>query len=159
MKPRSGPLFNRLIFVLSLAGAGVTFFLTVAHANNVIVPCGPSHGCESVAAHPSSHGFGIPALSGIPTAAFGLAMYAALAIVSFARAVFPSEKMQRAGGWLQWLMGLSGVAVSGWLTYLEAYVIHAWCRWCVASAIIITLVFITASIERIAQARSAPAPA
>jgi uncharacterized membrane protein len=35
-----------------------------------------------------------------------------------------------------------GVAFSGWLTYLEALVIHAWCQWCVVSAILITLIFL-----------------
>lgn len=28
---------------------------------------------------------------------------------------------------------------SGWLTYLEAARIHAWCQWCVGSAIVMTL--------------------
>ena len=47
------------------------------------------------------------------------------------------------------LVGLSTVALaySGWLTYLEAYVIHAWCQWCVTSAILVTLIFMAALPE------------
>ena len=36
---------------------------------------------------------------------------------------------------------------SMYLTYIEAYVIDAWCRWCVASAVAATLVFIAALPE------------
>ena len=35
-----------------------------------------------------------------------------------------------------------GFAFSMYLTYLEAAVIHAWCRYCIASAIIATLILI-----------------
>jgi uncharacterized membrane protein len=37
-----------------------------------------------------------------------------------------------------------GVAYSAYLTYLEAEVIHAWCQWCVVSAVLITLIFAVA---------------
>ena len=42
------------------------------------------------------------------------------------------------------LFGVSavGVAFSAYLTYLEAFVIHAWCQWCVISAILVTLIFL-----------------
>ena len=35
-----------------------------------------------------------------------------------------------------------GVLFSAWLTYLELAVIHAICIWCVASAIIVTVIFV-----------------
>ena len=52
------------------------------------------------------------------------------------------------------LFGVSavGVAFSGYLTYLEAFVIHAWCQWCVISAILVTLIFLL-SIPGLRQAR------
>jgi uncharacterized membrane protein len=36
---------------------------------------------------------------------------------------------------------------SMYLTYLEAFVINAWCRWCVASAIMATVLFLLALPE------------
>jgi uncharacterized membrane protein len=36
-----------------------------------------------------------------------------------------------------------GFAFTLYLTYLEGAVIHAWCRWCLASAAIITAIFVT----------------
>ena len=34
---------------------------------------------------------------------------------------------------------LVGPGFRGWLTYLEAERIHAWCQWCVGSAIVMSL--------------------
>jgi len=35
-----------------------------------------------------------------------------------------------------------GVAFSGWLTYLELFVIHAICQWCVVSAVLVLAIFL-----------------
>jgi uncharacterized membrane protein len=139
---------NRAIFVLSLAGAGVSLYLTLAHKDYLSLICGPSSGCDEVAHHPSSRGFGVPGLESIPTAAFGLLMYVAIVAISFARVASTSEVIEKRASSLQWLLSLGGVLVSAWLTYLEAFVIHAWCKWCVASAIIILATFIISSAER-----------
>jgi uncharacterized membrane protein len=47
------------------------------------------------------------------------------------------------------LLGLSAVALafSAWLTWLEAFVIRAWCQWCVISAILVTIIFFAALAE------------
>jgi uncharacterized membrane protein len=42
---------------------------------------------------------------------------------------------------------VGGLAFSAYLTYLEAFVIHAWCQWCVVSAALAVLVFILALPE------------
>lgn len=134
--------------MLALAGIGVAGYLTMTHLNYLQMSCGKSSGCEEVAQHYSAHGFGIPALRSIPTAAFGLAMYLGMAALCFVRAMAGSERAARAAGLVQWGMALGGVLVAGWLTYMEAFVIHAWCRWCVASAIIILLALVVSTIEQ-----------
>jgi uncharacterized membrane protein len=45
-----------------------------------------------------------------------------------------------------------GLAFSAYLTYLEAFVIHAWCRWCIVSATLAVLIFL-ASLPEIRQLR------
>jgi uncharacterized membrane protein len=40
-----------------------------------------------------------------------------------------------------------GFAYSAYLTYLEAFVIHAWCQWCVISAILMTIIFLASIPE------------
>jgi uncharacterized membrane protein len=47
-----------------------------------------------------------------------------------------------------------GVLFTLWLTYLELFVIHAICRWCVGSAVIIVSVLVLALLAR----RRAPEP-
>jgi uncharacterized membrane protein len=49
-------------------------------------------------------------------------------------------------------MSLVGVVFSAWLTYLELYVIDAICKYCVSSAVIVTLIFIV-SVADVVQWR------
>ena len=139
-------LSNRIQFILALAGCVVAAALTLEGYRYVSLPCGPTDDCATVAAHPTAHGFGISALSGIPTAAFGLLFYLGMSAIAFGRAA-ASEQKSRGLRRFQWLGAIAGVAVSAYLTYLEKYVIHAWCKWCLASAGIAVLMFITSSAE------------
>jgi uncharacterized membrane protein len=40
-----------------------------------------------------------------------------------------------------------GVIFSGWLTYLELYVINAICIFCVVSAVLVTIIFLVSIFE------------
>ena len=139
---------NRIITFLSMAGFGVSAYLTAAHLNAVKLGCTRLRGCDEVARHWSAKGLGLPGLEFIPTAALGTLMYITLLVLSFMRVTADSDLKSRRFANLQWLIGLSGVLVSGWLTYMEAYVIRAWCQWCLVSAFLILFIFITASLER-----------
>jgi len=48
-------------------------------------------------------------------------------------------------------ISLAGVVFTAYLTWLEIYVIHAICPFCVASAVIIALIFIMAIIRLVNQ--------
>ena len=83
---------------------------------------------------------------GIPVAAWGVGYYAtilALAIVGlqdrFADSRGVATGMLALTGW--------GVLFSGWLTWLELFVIHAICVYCVVSAVIVTVLFVLAWLE------------
>ena len=41
----------------------------------------------------------------------------------------------------------TGVMFSLWLTYLELFVIHAICQWCVVSAVLATVLFVLALLD------------
>lgn len=148
-------LTNRIIFLLAIAGAAVSSYLTLAHLNFVDLGCNKVAGCGEVAIHYTAKGFGIPGLQIIPTAAFGVMMYLALIALSMVRAGTTDVAEVRRISRSQWTIAAIGVAVSAWLTYLEAFVIHAWCQWCLASAFIIVLIFLTTSAERIVGPRAA----
>lgn len=77
---------------------------------------------------------------GLPVAAWGLGFYVVVLVVAligvqeqYAETRSVSVALTALTGW--------GVLFSGWLTYLELFVIDAICIWCVASAVIVTLMF------------------
>ena len=78
---------------------------------------------------------------GMPVAAWGLGFYLvalALAVVGTSDRHADSPTISRL------LVGMSAVGVlfSAWLTYLEAFVIHAYCLWCLVSAAIVAVIFV-----------------
>lgn len=99
------------------------------------IACGVGGGCETVQATRFAY------FLGIPVAGWGLATYIGILTVALAGAQprFAHARWVPAG-----LLLLTGIAFvfSAYLTALEAWVIHAWCRWCVVSAVIATLTFV-----------------
>jgi uncharacterized membrane protein len=87
---------------------------------------------------------------GIPVPLLGLAGYGTLFTLSLLSLQQPAELR-----WSRLLFLLSGLGAlfSAYLTYLELFVIHAICRWCLGSAAIILLIFLSAWLDR-----RAPAP-
>ena len=59
----------------------------------------------------------------------------------------PGRQEARAPGLAMLGLAAVGTAYSAFLTYLEAAVIRAWCMWCVASAVIMTLIFLASLPE------------
>ena len=85
-------------------------------------------------------------LLGQPVAFWGVAFYVAM----FAVAVFGTmEKFERDRRIAVALAVMSGwgVLFSGWLTYLELYVIHAICMYCVISAVVVVVLFALSLME------------
>jgi uncharacterized membrane protein len=90
---------------------------------------------------------------GVPVSVIGLAGYLLVLGVALV-ALRTHDRTQRQLLLLNFLLSLGGVGFSAYLTYLEVYVIEALCAWCVASAVIITLLLVT---NAIAVCRSSPA--
>lgn len=78
-------------------------------------------------------------LFGQPVALYGVVGYLVLLVVAL---VGLRPRFLGNPGPTRWLAALAGVgfAFTLYLTYLELFVIHAMCRWCVVSAAIITLI-------------------
>jgi uncharacterized membrane protein len=109
-----------------LAGAGVASYLTYVHYAGLQPFCaGGGHGCERVQSSPYAR------LGGIPVALLGLGGYLAIAVALLA----PGERARLAAA----ALAVSGFGFSAYLTYLELFVIDAICQWCVASAVLLTL--------------------
>ena len=140
------PILNRVVWVFSLLGILVAGYLWFMHAHPADIPCGPSHGCETVA---NSRYSRFPFGSGPPVAAWGTVAYLALTVMAFLRTLGGSVGRDRVLLGLITLGAGIGTFASLYLTYLEVAVIHAICKWCLGSQIIIGIVFVCAAVEMI----------
>jgi uncharacterized membrane protein len=132
---------RQTIALLALVGLFVALYLWL-HALGFggAIKCGASGGCEVVQTSQWA------VFLGLPVAFYGVAGYFALlavAILGLRPAALPERK---------WSVLLAGLASAGflftvYLTYIELFVIHAICRWCVGSAVIITLIWIVSLLS------------
>ena len=142
--PDRPPPRNRMVVaVLSLVGLFVALYL-LAHSIGLIpLVCGVGS-CEAVQATKWAH---VPTPVGqIPVPLIGVAGYVALLGVAI-YGLQPDHQDERGPGLILLALATVGVAYSGFLTYLEANVIHAWCMWCVTSASIMALIFLSSLPE------------
>ncbi len=77
-------------------------------------------------------------LAGAPVALLGLGMYGALLLLVGARRHRAATAVSEAARAATFGLALSGALYSGYLTYIELFVIDAICAWCVASALVVT---------------------
>lgn len=111
------------VAVVALAGTAVAGYLTYVHYQPDALICTTSGGCETV--QDSSYA----TLLGIPVALLGLCAYVAvLALVAW-----DSELARIAVA----TIALAGVGFAAYLVSLQAFVIDAWCIWCLANDLVI----------------------
>jgi uncharacterized membrane protein len=126
--------------VLAVLGIGVAGYLTYVHYEGIRPVCGIGGDCEKVQSSEWSE------LAGIPVALLGLLGYVAI----LASLLVRREEALIAGA----LISLVGFGFSVYLTYRELFTIEAICQWCVASAILMTLLAIVTTVRLL----RAPAP-
>ena len=129
-----------LMLVLALAGIGVAGYLSYAYLADQAIACGQSQGCDLVAQS------GYSRIFGIPIAVFGLLAYIALVILLVAHGRI-GENLEAYVPLAMLGISLIGVLFSAYLTYLELFVILTVCKWCVASALIMTAFFVLSIFE------------
>ena len=83
---------------------------------------------------------------GVPVPLLGILGYAALLGIAL-YGVQPGQLHDRRTSVALLALGTGAFAFSMYLTVLEAFVIRAWCQWCVISAILATLIFLLALAE------------
>ncbi|NUQ11682.1 MAG: vitamin K epoxide reductase family protein [Gemmatimonadaceae bacterium] len=129
-----------IIAALALAGAGLATYLAMYKLGLIgELACNVGQ-CETVNLSRWA------TLLGIPVAVWGVGFYVALFAVAFAGttsrfadAEWVSHALLALTGW--------GVIFSAWLTYLELFVIHAVCMFCVISAVLVTVTFLVSVLE------------
>jgi uncharacterized membrane protein len=121
--------------VLAIVGLIVAAYLAGTKLLGEAPACGPIHGCEDVAASQYSE------VLGIPVALFGVGFSIALVALS----IVWWRGGDRRGLLGAYGLGLLGCFVVAGLTYLELFVIHAVCVYCVAYALTIVVGFAVAA--------------
>jgi uncharacterized membrane protein len=126
--------------VVALIGLTDATFLTVAHLTGDDAVCGTLAGCSEVL------GSSYATTAGLPTAAFGALAYFAV----FSLAVLAAFGYALVWKFLVVLIGVMFMA-SLFFLYLQAFVIHAFCPFCLLSA---ALTFFLTGLLLIIPARS-----
>ena len=126
---------RQAIAVLALVGWFVALYLGL-HALGIggALKCGTG-GCDAVQTSRWA------VLLGIPVAFYGVVGYIAILAVTLV-GLQPAWLSRRGPSLLVAALATGGVLFSAWLTYLELFVIHAICRWCVTSAVLMTAIWL-----------------
>jgi uncharacterized membrane protein len=136
-----------LMALVALIGVFLSLYLTMFKLGYIgTLACG-SGSCETVQL--SKWGDFL----GVPVAAWGVGYYAMVLGLAFAGVQARYENSARLTNWLVYVTG-AGLLFSLWLTYLELYVIHALCRWCLGSAAMTLVLFVLALWDRRAERRA-----
>ncbi|HEX5713391.1 MAG TPA: vitamin K epoxide reductase family protein [Solirubrobacterales bacterium] len=126
--PSEGTLRRAIAFVAAL-GVGVATYITIAESGGGAPAClAGGGGCATVANSSYSE------IAGINVAILGIVGY----LILLGTAFFAND----AARFLGFAAALGGFGFSIYLTYLEIFTIEAICQWCVASAVLMTVLFL-----------------
>jgi uncharacterized membrane protein len=131
---------RNVIAALSLAGVFLATYLTLYKLGFIgTLACGTG-ACETVQLSKWSY------FLGIPVALWGVGFYAAMFAMAAAGSFGTLTESRAVSVGLVAVSGC-GVVFSGWLTWLEVAEIHAICRYCVVSALLVALLFVLSALE------------
>lgn len=118
---------------LSLLGLGISLYLSWIYLAGGEPICLNGSGCATVQASRYAQ------LGGVPVPVLGAGAYVTLLLI----AVLAQKWENRQESLLLAAFGIAlvGLIFSGYLTYLEFFVIRALCTWCLASAAVMGLAF------------------
>src|SRR5215208_5159561 len=123
--------------LLSLLGIADALYLTIEHITGQSVKCTIISGCSEVL----SSRYAV--VAGVPLASIGAAAY----FTVFSLATLAAFGYRTAANLLTPLIVVMFL-VSLWLIYLQAFVIRAFCQFCLFSAAITALLFIVVLVAR-----------
>jgi uncharacterized membrane protein len=128
------------VALLCLVGLFISLYLWLYKLGVIgTMVCGTG-GCETVQTSPES------VFLGVEVALIGVLGYALLLVVALAGTT-PTRADARGPAVLLAVLSGGALGFTAYLKYLEFFVIGAVCRWCVASAVIILLVFLLSLLD------------
>lgn len=125
---RARSIFYTIAALISLAGLADATYLTVQFLTGETALCGGSPDCFKVLGSAYAH------MGRIPVAGFGaIAYFSAFSFATFT--AFGYARARRLFVWIVWAMFL----VTLWFLFVQAFLLHAFCRYCLFSAAIVFL--------------------
>ncbi len=124
------------LLVVALIGFVDASYLSYEHFQGVVPPCSVTKGCEQVLT--SSYAV----VLGMPVSLLGAIYY--LLVLAGIFAYFESKHQE----FLRYalLFTVFGFIASLWFVYLQVFIIHSYCAYCMGSALTSTILFVTAII-------------
>ncbi len=138
-------LFDWLSAAFALVGLADAIYLTAKHLSGASVRCFAVAGCDAVLMSPYAT---LP--GNIPLAALGGISY----FTAFSLATLSAFGYARTSGLLLVLVGVMFLFTL-WLIYLQAFVLGAFCSYCLLSAAITTMLLILQFARRLFASRAA----
>ena len=129
-----------LAALVALAGVFVALYLTLYKLGYIGTLVCAVGSCETVQTSKWA------TFLGFPVGAWGVAYYVGVLALSLAGLAPALADRPWVSQLLVAITGV-GVAFSLWLTYLELFVIHAICQWCVISAVLAILLFVISWLD------------
>lgn len=120
------------LFVIALLGFVDATYLTFEHYLGVVPPCTLTTGCEQVLTSVYATFYGVP------VALFGALYYFLVLVGTFAYLEGRHEKMLRCA----MIFSVFGILASIWFVFLQAFILHSYCIYCLGSAATSFLLFI-----------------
>jgi uncharacterized membrane protein len=133
----SGARARWALALVAAVGLAISAYLLAVRLAGELPACGITAGCETVQTSEYSE------LFGIPVAAFGV-VFSAIVLVA---GLVWWRRGDRRALYVAYGIGILGTLMVAYLTYLELFVIHAICTWCVAYGTTVVLGFILAIVE------------
>lgn len=120
-----------LSLILSFLGFLISTYLTIMHFKNIIPPCTIAHGCETVLSSKFA------TIGVVPIALIGSIYYLTLIFVLELDLTFAKKTKK-----ILILFTFLGLTVSVALVLIQAFILHAFCQWCLTSEAINLILFI-----------------
>lgn len=139
---------RQLLVLLALVGVGIALYLTLYKFGVIGVLSCSIGSCETVNTSKWS------VFLGLPVSAWGLVAYIALLGLAMVGTTEAHEQSVTIAKMIA-ILALWSVLFSAWLTYLELFVIHAICIWCVTSAVLWVVILAVSIADLRAVSRAA----
>ncbi len=126
--PSEDNLRRGIAFTAAL-GVGIATYIAIVESGGGSPVClAGGTGCHTVAESSYSHVAGV-----------NIAIFGAIGYLLLLASAFVGNDVARFGGFA---VSLGGFGYSIFLTYIEIFKIEAICQWCVASAVLMTILFL-----------------